>query len=70
MDTINYCYIVKCGFFFVIHTNFDIFDITIFDFIYTRYVPIWEKFDYAKTGSRRSVELPKDLRKPNLTYLA
>ena len=29
--------------------------------IYTRCVPIWKKFDYAKTGSRRSVELPKDL---------
>ena len=38
--------------------------------ILVRYVPIRKKFDYAKTGSRRSVELPKGLRKPNLTYLA
>ena len=38
--------------------------------IFIRYVPIWKIFDYAKTGSRRSVELPKGLRKPNLTYLA
>ena len=33
-DTINCSVMVKCGFFFVIHTNFDIFDSTIFDLIY------------------------------------
>ena len=34
-DTINCCFMVKCGFLFVIHTNFDIFDTPIFDFIST-----------------------------------
>ena len=38
--------------------------------LYNRYVPIWKIFDYAKTGSRRSVELPKDLKKYYMTYLA
>ena len=31
---------------------------------------ILKKFDFAKTGSRRSVELPKDLEKHYMTYLA
>ena len=45
-------------------------DNSINDIVHVRCVPNWKKFDYSKTGSRRSVELPKDLKNQNLTYLA
>ena len=33
MDTTNYCFMAKCGFFLVIFTNFDFFDMTILVFM-------------------------------------